>query len=200
MEGVTTYQAKVVGQSPGVLMHSTEGMVSEGPLVQELRKLTGITKSKRTPDQEHRIAMIETGLAAYWDAGCNPPTLTIPPALFRACIETAARTRKEGPQVRRGLIVHSVVLEHDLEADSQEELIVQMIHRSVVAVGRQKVVRSRALLPRWSATITMDALDDLVTVDDLRRWLATGGRLIGIGDWRPDKSGIHGRFVLESIA
>ena len=60
-------------------------------------------------------------------------------------------------------------------------------------------MRTRALFRDWRATITMDALDEFVDARALEQWATIAGRLIGLGDWRPDCSGVHGRFAVESV-
>ena len=44
-----------------------------------------------------------------------------------------------------------------------------------------------------------DVDEELVDRDQLMAWLATGGRRIGLGDWRPEKSGHYGRFDVEKV-
>ena len=45
----------------------------------------------------------------------------------------------------------------------------------------------------------LDAEDELVDQPQLESWLAIAGRRIGLGDWRPEKSGDYGRFEVEEI-
>ncbi|MDE2802491.1 MAG: hypothetical protein OXK21_06395 [Chloroflexota bacterium] len=45
----------------------------------------------------------------------------------------------------------------------------------------------------------MDELDNgrpSVDGDQIVRWMTAAGRRIGLGDWRPQKSGEHGRFTV----
>ena len=44
-----------------------------------------------------------------------------------------------------------------------------------------------------------DVDEELVDQAKLTAWLAVGGRRIGLGDWRPEKSGVFGRFDVESV-
>ncbi|MCY4514495.1 MAG: hypothetical protein OXC69_05090 [Candidatus Tectomicrobia bacterium] len=48
-------------------------------------------------------------------------------------------------------------------------------------------------------TFVLDAEDELVDQPQLESWLAIAGRRIGLGDWRPEKSGDYGRFEVEEI-
>ena len=71
---------------------------------------------------------------------------------------------------------------------------------SVVVQRSGRILRTRAKfdLP-WSCAFEVDADDELVDESKLRQWLDIGGRRIGLGDWRPEKSGEYGRFKLVSI-
>ena len=44
-----------------------------------------------------------------------------------------------------------------------------------------------------------DIDEELVDQAKLTAWLAVGGGRIGLGDWRPEKSGVFGRFDVESV-
>ena len=73
-----------------------------------------------------------------------------------------------------------------------------------VVVQRNRILRTRARfeLP-WSVDAVVVAAEDLIARERLREWLEFAGQRIGLGDWRPEKSGSHGRFrveVLEPVA
>ena len=92
--------------------------------------------------------------------------------------------------------------EYDLEryGTTLEELQKTTQFAVPVVVQRSRILRTRAKfeLP-WSATFTVEVYDDEVGKDQLERWLAIAGRSIGLGNWRPEKSGPYGRFELTSI-
>ena len=44
-----------------------------------------------------------------------------------------------------------------------------------------------------------DVDEELVDKEKLTAWLARRGRRIGLGDWRPEKSGVFGRFDVEGV-
>lgn len=194
---ISTYTLKLTGETPGMLMHSTAGMIDTDPRVKELRVLAKKTASKRTGAEIDRISHLETVLSIYWRKG-RPH---LPAANVRACIEKAARTLKDGPRVRRGMMVQRVEFASPVFDDgtTEDEIVERTRFITPVKVGRSTVMRTRALFEKWSARITVDALDELVDSDALLRWANIGGRLIGIGDWRPDCSGEHGRFTVELL-
>ena len=66
-------------------------------------------------------------------------------------------------------------------------------------VQRNRIPRTRAKFDEWGVTFIVEADDELVDVPQLQRWLTIAGRRVGLGDWRPEKSGDYGRFDLVSI-
>ena len=195
---IKTYTLTIVGEAPGMLQHSTAGMVGADSRVQDLRALVAKSKaSKRTTADIERIASLETELAIYW----RDDRPHLPAANVRAAIEKAARTLKDGPRVRRGLLVQTVRFGcADYAPDtSKAEIIEGARFVAPVRVNRATVMKTRALFREWRAEVVMDCLDGLVDSAALERWATIAGRLIGIGDWRPDCSGEYGRFTVESI-
>ena len=72
-----------------------------------------------------------------------------------------------------------------------------------VVVQRARILRTRAKFDcPWSIVAVVDVDDELVDGAMLATWLDTAGRRIGIGDWRPEKSGQYGRFTaaVEKLA
>ena len=120
----------------------------------------------------------------------------IPRAALRACIEGAARRAKEGPAVRSGLVVDDTRFHFDIEryGDSLEHWGKRCQYTVPVVVQRNRILRTRARfeLP-WSLEAHVFAAEDLIAPERLRAWLEFAGQRIGLGDWRPERSGSHGR-------
>ena len=50
--------------------------------------------------------------------------------------------------------------------------------------------------PPWAAEFRVEYDPELVDKMQLENWLDIAGRRIGLGDWRPEKSGMYkGRFT-----
>ena len=64
-----------------------------------------------------------------------------------------------------------------------------------VVVQRSRILRTRAKFDKpWSCTFEVDVDDEQIDKSQLLEWLDIAGRQIGLGDWRPEKSGMFGRF------
>lgn len=191
------YIAKIVGES-GLLQHSSAGLDPTDPRSVEINEITKKRGTNRTESDELRLKELECERALWLYEG-KP---TIPHAAIRATIEKAARTLKQGPLVRSGLIVQSVEFEFDegRHGSTVEDWRVKCQHTVPVVVNRVRILRTRALFePPWSATATIFGAEDLVDAEKIRTWLDIAGTQVGIGDWRPEKSGPYGRFRVESV-
>ena len=117
-------------------------------------------------------------------------------------IEASAKKTKQGPLVREGLMIERVAFGYDVDryGEKVEELSTKAQFVAPVVIGRKRILRTRAKFDcPWSIVGVADVDEELVDRDQLMAWLATGGRRIGLGDWRPEKSGHYGRFDVEKV-
>ena len=106
--------------------------------------------------------------------------------------------------MREGLIVSEVqdfFYDRERYGNTLDELATSTQYRVGVVVQRQRILRTRAKfdLP-WGCRFALDCDDKLIDQQQLESWLDIAGRCIGLGDWRPEKSGDFGRFETVSIA
>jgi len=64
----------------------------------------------------------------------------------------------------------------------------------VVPATKGRVNRFRPRLDAWELEFRIHVFDERMTAATLQRILEDAGRLIGIGDYRPEKTGPFGRF------
>ena len=193
------YEVKIKGIRPIIQHNGAAGLDTRSPANIEKAEIARKRSSNRTATDDERLREIECQVSLYFDERGAP---TIPEAAIRACIETAARKMKQGPQVREGLIVTEVVsFDYDREhyGVTAEELGKTTQFTVPVKVGQSRIERTRAKFDEWSLTFRLDTDEELVDQAQLASWLDIAGRRIGLGDWRPEKSGIYGRFETESI-
>ena len=145
-------------------------------------------------DAEDREGKRADQTQSEYEANLEPD---IPVRVIRADIEKGARAFKEGGKVRSGMRVKSVKFQWDwdLGVKMVDLAVNPNIHFTVpVKVGTSKILRTRAIFRDWGAKISLIGDTQFLGEDDIQRWLEYSGNYIGIGDWRPDKSGEYGRF------
>ena len=192
------YSITIDGLS-GIIHHSAAGIDPSAAINIEKAEITRKRGSNRTEADDARLRELETVGSLWLDSQGSP---TIPASAIRAVIETGAKKLKQGPQVREGLVVTDTAFDFDRAkyGDSMEDWQRTTQFTTSVVVQRNRISRTRALFETpWSCTFEVDVDDELVDEEQLRRWLDIGGRRIGLGDWRPEKSGTYGRFIVRSV-
>ncbi len=71
------------------------------------------------------------------------------------------------------------------------------IHKHRAVVQKQGVNRARPLIREWKAEVAFEIDDDFITLEQVREIFGFAGRIAGVGDWRPNKKGSMGRYMLE---
>jgi len=70
----------------------------------------------------------------------------------------------------------------------------------VIPSTKGKVMRNRARFDKWSLKFEVTILDkDEVNKKTIHDAIEYAGHYIGIGDYRPQKKGMYGRFIVTSI-
>lgn len=189
------YRITLTGVSPIIMHNGAAGLDTRSPAKLEIAAIASKRGSNRTEADELRLIELECQNSLYFDDSGRP---TVPAAAVRACIETAARKTKQGPNVREGLVVESID-GFDYDADhygtTAEQLGKTAQFTVPVVVQRSRILRTRAKFDTWELRGTVDVDDELVDQTMLESWLDVAGRRIGLCDWRPEKSGQHGRFT-----
>lgn len=188
---------KLIGISP-LLMHGDRFSNPLDPLTKGHKVLT--SKRKKTEEDHLAIARSEWMGSLYHDETLGPymPTVNIKSAMVggaklsrlgsafkRACLILDDKAKLNYPGPRKP----GAMWDDGRFTDA----------RSVV-VSQSRLMRYRPKFDTWE-TESFDILYDPETLDrdQVVRALETAGKLIGIGDYRPDKGGTFGRFDVEVL-
>ena len=192
------YEIRIEGISPIIMRDGALGLNTRSPAKVEMAELSRKRGSNRTVADDARLAELDCQIS-LWLMGGSP---TIPQGAIRAMIEESARKLKQGPQVREGLIVMESTFHYDTEkyGTTLVDLGKRCQFTVPVRIGQARVLSTRAKfdLP-WSCAFKLDTDPEQVDERQLAVWLKIGGRRIGLGDWRPSKSGHFGRFETTAI-
>lgn len=191
------YFLRLTGQSPILHRNAASGLDTSSTTSRAIAELA--RKRTRTESEHERLRELECQRSLWLSDDGRP---MIPRAALRACIEGAARRSKEGPAVRSGLVVDGTCFQFDTEryGDQLEDWGKRCQYTVPVVVQRNRILRTRARFePPWSLEARVFAAPDLIAPEKLREWLEFAGQRIGLGDWRPERSGSHGRFVLDVL-
>jgi hypothetical protein len=67
-----------------------------------------------------------------------------------------------------------------------------------IPATKGRIMRYRPRWDAWKMRFGLEIDEDMLALDDAQMLLTEGGSSYGIGDFRPEKSGPFGRFVIES--
>jgi hypothetical protein len=177
------------GLSP-LLLNNPRGMLAQSG--------AGPSKQKRIPSPEE-----EAEGGTYRTA---EGILAVPAIAVRNSMITAAASFKYKTRSWKGFVSHVEIRPAELLAlyspNGEPVTEYEIDLRRCVIKGRGAVARARPLIREWQASFAF--LADLSMLPHekphelLRHFLLDAGARIGIGDYRPEKTGWFGRFtVLE---
>ena len=191
------YRITIGGISPLITNNGAAGLDTRSAANIEKRLITS-KRGPRTEPDEQRLRELECFTSLYLDQRGAP---TLPEGAIRANLEYAARKLKQGPRVREGFLVELVEeFEYDRCLGTTAPELARNCQFTVgVVVQRSRVLRTRAKFDQWAVTFVVEVDEELIDQEQLLTWLDIGGRRIGLGDWRPQKSGHYGRYKVENI-
>jgi hypothetical protein len=182
----------ISGTAP-LLMH---GNSLADPLDENAKKMKRISGKRIKTDEDH-IAMrrIEFEGSLYIDPVAGP---YLPGPNIAKALLMAARIRKNGPKIERGLILVSPV--NPLAYKGPRDVSglwndMRFRHTAPCKLnGRQTVIRCRPIFSEWSCVATALINPTVLSPEELGDIASDAGQMIGVGDWRP----WHGRFEVTT--
>lgn len=185
---------RIVGVSP-LLQNNPAGTMKSGSDV------GGMSAGKKVYNDDE-----EAAVRVYRTADGDPMH---PTAAFRSGMLEAAKGRKIGKTAARTIIAGSV-----FPAETEARLLdskgktakTYTVHKCRVVVGKSGILRCRPQWTGWTCLLPLevdtDFIKDVGLITDV---LNIAGRIVGIGDNRPDTSkgksgvGTFGRYKAELI-
>ena len=178
---------KVTGLRP-LLMNNPVSMSRGG-------KTVGAPKIP-TPEKEAATKVYRT------DGG----QLYFPAVGFRSCIigrGGAASGRKIGKRTANACVAASVfVVEEKFLLDhpeTGEPITDYEIYTCRAVIQGNGILRSRPLIREWGGKLPLEVDEDFLTLNQLEELLNIGGKVAGIGDFRPGCKGSFGQFQVELV-
>ena len=174
-----------------LLMHSDR---ASDPLSKEAQWLSEISgKRQKTEAEIVELARREFHCSLYLDTAGRP---TVPVDNVHSCLYAAAKRRKEGPLFSGSFTVSSVRFGYEGpdDPDALWEAQETFVDRRSVKVGTSRVIRTRAIFPAWQLSIAAEHDPAVADLFNIGQWAEIAGARIGLGDYRPQRGGLFGRF------
>ncbi len=125
----------------------------------------------------------------------------IPSVYLKNCITEASKQFKiigKGKSTYSKIVASTVDIMPDmipLQADKYEVFRISAVNP--MTKGRMMTERPR--YNKWKATFEIIVNDPAVPINVINEILEHGGKYVGIGDWRPDKKGMFGKFLISEF-
>ena len=194
---ITKAHFKVTGVSP-LLMHSDRASNPMSEIAKQIREIS--SKRKKTEEDHAEMIRLDWLAGLYLD---DSSRVAVPVNNIRACFRDGAKITREGKEISRKLQIDAdaVPLEY-VGPKGVEALWKDGKFLDVRGVGIQgkRVQRARPIFRAWALSFEAWWVTEDLDVDTVSRIATTAGRLVGMGDYRPDKGGTFGRFTVEVTA
>lgn len=185
--GTTKIVVPIVGTSP-LIVHR----FSEKAKRQMLDAMQGRKSPRQPKDPE-----AEFKDSLYWLDDDRPG---FPAIAFKSATVGAARFY--GNDVKMTELRQSLFFQGELgKSDSQQMFAIvgeHVMREDVVRVNRGGTdLRYRAEFPEWSSELTILFVSSMLTLDSVLSLVDAGGLGVGVGEWRPEKSGDFGTYRVD---
>jgi hypothetical protein len=174
-----TIKVRIKGTGMGLLLHNPAGMGASN----------GGKKVIPTSEQEAKTACY------HMEDG---ETLAIPGWNLSRSLVQAAKAFKDGKVSMSKIVAGGVAVEPAMLSFGTKKYAIDT-RRAVVQ--RQGILRSRPLLKDWTLEFDLLVNEEDVSAKAfpiLRAIVEDAGRRVGLGDFRVEKNGPFGKFVVES--
>lgn len=198
-DGFTTnvgFRAVIEGMEPGLLMHNPAGMQR----LEEYKVEQNSGRKKVIPPAE-----MEAEWGTYRD---DAGGLVIPAVWIQRCLIEAGKMfrspqRKMASMAREFSSGISTAPGHSsfalIDANGEQITDYEIDTRRAI-VQRQGIMRSRPFIRSpWQAEVWMQRDAGVIDGEFVLKAIILAGSQIGIGDYRPEKSGPFGRFRVTSF-
>lgn len=151
----------------------------------------GKTKKKSETTKENNVG---DTLYQLPDGTVYQPSESIKQALIEA-----GKSFKQGRSNKSKTFASFIIIEQEAIPHKNQEWITDR-RAVVIPATKGRVMRNRARFDEWALKFDITVLDsDEIDEKLLHDALDYAGHYIGIGDYRPQKKGMYGRFIVASI-
>lgn len=122
-----------------------------------------------------------------------------PAEAFVKSMVKAAAGKKIGKAFATAALKGSVFIAepHAIITDHKGKKPTWTVDKKPVVVGKARILRCRPMFSEWHIWLALEIDASLISKDVVRDCLSIAGRVVGVGDYRPEKGGGFGRFRVE---
>jgi len=180
-----TFKLKIVGTSP-LICHKFSQKAKEAMLTPKAARVTTSKRAPRDPDQAFRDSL-------YPIPG-KKGVYGFPAAGFKKAAVSACRQIDSVPMT---FLRGAFFVIDDADGLVEIEGTPTMREDIVRLNGMTADVRFRAEFKKWAATLTIQYNKGSISKAQIINLMNMAGFSVGVGEWRPERNGSSGRFMVQ---
>lgn len=194
---IHTLQVPIIGDSP-LICHAWSKKAREQMLAKQMKKATA-GKAAKNPFRDFAESLYwlsdepDTDDADEIKAAVEAGRFGFPSVAFKSAAITAVTTIGSLTKVMARQCFHIVGEMVDIVGPPPA------MREDTVRVGMGTAdLRHRGEFSPWGAVLTVQHNANVLSAEQVVQLFQAGGFGVGIGDWRPEKDGVNGRFHVGS--
>lgn len=196
MFGLNSYRVRLRGLPSGMLCHNGALADPLSDIAKEMKRLS--SNRKKTDDIYLKMAQTEWMGGLYLDEDMRPIMPSV--NLEGMMTEAAGKLRMKGHAKSAITVINNPLIEHDgpKNATATDLWAVpkrRFIHTASVKIQRNRIMRTRPYFQKWELEFDVEVDGSVMQKGDIQQLLEVGGRLVGLGDYRPK----FGKFEVVSF-
>lgn len=182
----------IVGTAPLIMHKFSEKAKRQMLDAQQGRKSP---KERRDPEADYEAAFYRIASKPG-----EPPRYGFPAVGFKACTIGAARFYGKDVSM---VSLRQCLFFKGILTDAEPQMLVEIhgepkMQEDVVRLGMSGTdLRFRPTFPEWSAVLDVVYVQSKLTRDSVLSLIDAGGMAVGVGEWRPERNGVNGTFMLD---
>ena len=192
---MSKFSVALTGVTP-FLMHNAQLSDPFNQVVRDMKRINA-KKTKKTDEDMIEVARLEFTGGLYYDDQLGPVVLQ---KMIHATTLNGGKLTRERPTVVRAGLAYDR-LSYKLEYDGPRDInglwgggTSKFVSRESISVQSSRVMRTRPVFPDWAVTFTVEFDTAELDPEKYVEFIQKAGKMVGIGDWRPEKNGQMGKF------
>lgn len=192
-----TYTVTIESILPGLIMNNGMMADPDNPIVQRREQLKPKIKTSEEASRQYNLLGIRGSLYIVENK------VVLPQSNLQKMLYVGAPkiNKMKGKSWVNGItVLDHAILEHD-GPENIDELIEDENYRLTmpVVIDGKRVMKTRGFFKTWKANVIIDIEPDLVDSNTSKNIFEVSGREAGLCDWRPEKKGKYGRFIVTNF-
>lgn len=165
----------LIGDSP-LICHAWSDRAKKAMLDKQMKKAKS-GKEAKSPEQD-----VKDSLYPHPEGGYGFPAIAFKRAAVSACRFADAKMT----EARGSFHIIGEYVRIDGDPEAREDMV-------RVGMGTADI-RYRAQFPKWKASVSIAFNANAMSAEQVVNLFNLAGFGVGVGDWRPERNGIYGRF------